>query len=455
LPKQIEAVQSVEKPLGKNHGFDSGLMMVTNPYGFNDADHRLAGKTDGSAGSTETGSGKPICGPGGWQPDYDMSHPAVQKWHADAIKHASDPLDIDCHGMITVHNPDCLEELARKALIQVDHKGEAGYKPKYQEILDEEQKFIDANKAAHPTIDCNKHFIGEGWQLRVPGAPDNCGPTETERRTPPPPAHREPERRTERRPPQGRGPGVEIINEPGGVINMDDCAPCTTPRRRPPEAPRGNCPTCYGPSPTWRDPQAGASEYYPDTRLQGRPWVQNDREQFIPGGVPFPPIGEQLILRFGLGQQQRYRHHERDFGQWDQGNRQWDQGNRQWDQGNRQWDQGNRQWDQGNRQWDQGNRQWDQGNRQWDQGNRQWDQGNRQWDQGNGQWVQLPNGRWINQGNGQLNQGTGEWQRQRMPRRWARPASDQWTPDWQDQSGAQTWSGRRPYIPNSDQDYNY
>src|SRR5271163_3512075 len=96
-----------------------------NPYAFNDAKTHLAGAT--SSGDSEPCSDKDRK-IHQWQPDYDMSHPVVQKWHTDAKTHAGDALTIDCHGTITVHYPDCPEEIARKALIQVDHIAKPTFK---------------------------------------------------------------------------------------------------------------------------------------------------------------------------------------------------------------------------------------------------------------------------------------------------------------------------------------
>jgi hypothetical protein len=394
------AVRSTERTSSLTHGICLGLKMgnESNIYGFNDASAHLAGANNtGSGGDADcSAKDKAIHN---WKPDYDMSHPSVQKWHQAAKAHAGDQLTIDCHGTITVHYPDCPEEIARKALIQVDHIA----KPTYKQIQDEETKIADLNAGTYKSLDRNGHcynadYYGDGWVLKVPGAPDNCGPSQPEtRRTelPPPPARRE-------QPPHqvGAPPKIEIINEQGGTVNINDCAPCTTGR----------------PSPTWRDygqtqggPIQGAP-IYEQPPLRGRGWPQPNLglELVVPGGGyrGWPPNN---------GWPQNYGWQGQNQGHWyrlpnghivpapQSGYSTWNQPNN-------------------------GGYLQTPGSQWGPQGNGVWNQ------QQTGNWIQLPNGTWVQQ-TPSYNWSPQNNGQHRIPRRWGANVAvnpTAWQSDWTD-----------------------
>jgi hypothetical protein len=374
----------------------------SNIYGFNDASAHLAGATNaGSGGDADCSAKDKVIH--NWRPDYDMSHPSVQKWHKDAKAHAGDQLTIDCHGTITVHYPDCPEEIARKALVQVDHIA----KPTYKQIQDEETKIADLNAGTYKSLDRNGHcynadYYGDGWVLKVPGAPDNCGPSQpTESRRTELPARRE-------QPHPSATPRIEIVNERGGTVNINDCAPCTTrrPEPRQTEQPHGLCPTCEGPSPTWRDyGQTQGGPIYEQPQLRGRGWPQANLglELAIPGGGyrGWPP-------NYGLQGQNQGHWYRLPNGQIVPAPQ---SGYSTWNQGNN-----------GGYIQTPGSQWGPQG------GNGTWNQ-----QQQTGNWIQLPNGTWVQQTpsyNWSQNNG-----QHRMPRRWGANVAvnpTAWQSDWTD-----------------------
>jgi hypothetical protein len=140
--------------------------------------------------------------------------------------------------------------------------------------------------------------------------------------------------------------------------------------------------------------------------LRGRSWAPNDG-QLIQPGYPPPQLNEEFVFRFG-GQRRPYPQNYRPYQGWNSGNSQLNQ-NGQWVNG------------------------------QWVPNNGQFIPNNGQWTPNNGQWA--PN-------NGQLTPNNGQWT-PRHHRQWARPASAQWSSDWDDQPAVTVaWGGQRQ---NTDQ----
>jgi hypothetical protein len=100
-----------------------------------------------------------------WRPTFDWN----DQWHKGFKAHAGDPLTIDCNGTYTVGHYDCLGQIAVRTLIHFNNNET----PTPQQIAEMERQYIDINKDKYPSLLCNKDYLGDGWQLRVPGAEAN------------------------------------------------------------------------------------------------------------------------------------------------------------------------------------------------------------------------------------------------------------------------------------------
>ncbi|MBC8000037.1 MAG: hypothetical protein IAF58_18925 [Leptolyngbya sp.] len=171
-----------------------------------------------------------------FKPDYDLSTPQAQQWHAESQKQRLNPVELDQDGRYTVKWGDSLSTIAERTLKT------AGLPVDKDSLKSLQNAIVDANRDEYKTLDCNRDFIKEKWSLKipVPGQRVEAQPPVVEAPPPEPEPIPEPERLPEpvpirpipERPPIQIEPEIMeqpcppqrnapvIYNGPGGVVNI-------------------------------------------------------------------------------------------------------------------------------------------------------------------------------------------------------------------------------------------
>jgi len=106
-----------------------------------------------------------------WRPNKNAS--TAQQWFDAAKENNHKPLPLDKNCNYTVQYGDSLEGIASRRL---------GPQANRTAIDKEVNRIAEINKAAHPTLDCNKHYLRVGWKLKM----DVCAQPAPEPPPPPP-----------------------------------------------------------------------------------------------------------------------------------------------------------------------------------------------------------------------------------------------------------------------------
>jgi hypothetical protein len=100
-----------------------------------------------------------------WHPDYSYSSPEARQWLQENKASRNQPLPLDRDGLYTVRHADCLETIAQREL-----RAE-GRVVNSKTTKEEVQRLIQLNREQYPTLDCNPEYLGDGWKIRLRGAP--------------------------------------------------------------------------------------------------------------------------------------------------------------------------------------------------------------------------------------------------------------------------------------------
>lgn len=97
-----------------------------------------------------------------FKPDYDLSTPQAQQWHAESQKQRLNPVELDQDGRYTVKWGDSLSTIAERTLKT------AGLPVDKESLKSLQDAIVEANREEYKTLDCNRDFIKEKWSLKIP-----------------------------------------------------------------------------------------------------------------------------------------------------------------------------------------------------------------------------------------------------------------------------------------------